>query len=67
MKIDLFLSKYQFHVLNEVFEKVQGNNTCMVRCMPLQLLHDHDPHINVYIYMIKLVNTNDKKTKQKWE
>jgi hypothetical protein len=28
--------------------------------MPLQLLHDHDHHINVYIYMIKLVNVSDK-------
>jgi len=39
----------------------------MVRCMPLQLLHEHQHHINVYIYMIKLVNAGDKKTKQKWE
>jgi hypothetical protein len=39
----------------------------MVRCMHLQLLHDHNHFINVYIYMIKLVNASDKKTKQKWE
>jgi hypothetical protein len=33
----------------------------MVRCMPLPLLHDHEHHMNVCIYMIKLVNAGDKK------